>query len=71
MLLSTCTCQLPWFLVANKIFKLNLLFSTRSYSWNVVGNVVGKRVFFTNDTIRACWHGDMDLETIPSWHAST
>lgn len=28
-------------------------------------------VFFTSDTTRACWHGDMDLETIPSWHAST
>jgi hypothetical protein len=29
-----------------------------------------KGCFFTSDTTRAYWHGDMDLETIPSWHAS-
>jgi hypothetical protein len=48
MLLSICICWLPWFLVANNIFQLSLLFSTRNYSWEKVGNVVGKRGFSTN-----------------------
>ncbi len=47
-LLSTCTCQLPWFSIANNIFQLNLLFSTRNYSWKGVGNIVGKKVFSTS-----------------------
>jgi hypothetical protein len=48
MSLSTCTCQLPLFSIANNIFQLSLLFPTKNYSWKGVGNVIGKWGFSTS-----------------------
>jgi len=43
MSLSTSTYWLPWFLVANNILQLSLLFSTKNYNWKGIGNVIGKK----------------------------
>jgi len=48
MSLSTCTYQLPLFLIANNIFQLSLLFSTKNKILKGGGNVIGKKGFSTN-----------------------
>ncbi len=61
--LSTCTCQLPLFLVASNIFQLSLSFSTKNYSWKGVGNVIGKRGFSTSGNWKIYYGSNNQITT--------
>jgi hypothetical protein len=67
VLISTCTYWLPWFLVANNIFQLSLLFSTINYSWKGVGDVVGKRGFFSSE---CSWNTKPYFTPIWNWEVN-